>query len=425
MPPPGVARMHRPLSSFRIGPVSIWPLVRMLLAVAILSTLGVSLLLPKEENRHFIYLANAFIHGTFSVNNLPNTYHDKVLIANDIYLPLAPMPALLLMPFVGLLGLDFDELWLAYFFTASNVLFLRALLKRLAIPASLHRYLLALFLCGTIYLSALAVGRSWFLSHIIAVTFLLLAINETLSRQRPHLIGFWLGLAFLTRSPTIFALPFFVWMLKPNGSSLSEPRWLLAQGATMLLGLIIPLFFFFYYNSVRFNNPFETGYGQAIVGSSVLSDALKYGLFSPIHLPKNLYAFLLALPQAYPSFSASVLNFPYIYPSPWGMGLFFTTPAFCYIFGARQPERLVRAAWLAVGLVLVPLLFYYGVGWIQFGYRYALDLYPFVFILTVLGMTKHFNRIARLLIVLSIVINVWGAWWQMIGFRVLPPELLR
>jgi hypothetical protein len=399
--------------------------LRIALVTAIMATLIVSLRFDNIRNHYFGYLANALAHRSFSVNDLPAYYSDWVQQNGNVYLPLSPMPGIMLLPCASVLGLACDEIWLAYFFTAANVLAALILLKRLHIPKKHHRYLLALFFLGTIYLSALAMGRGWFLAHIIASTFLLFAILETLSRQRVVIIGAWLGLAFLTRAPTIFALPFFLWMLKPARVAWLNWRFWLAQGFQLALGALAPMLFFFDYNYSRFGNLFETGYAHAIVVNPVLTEALQQGLFSPVHLAKNLYALFLAMPQAYPSFSAPVLQFPYIYPSPWGMGIFFTTPAFVYALAANWRERLVRAAWLAVGLVLIPLVTYYGVGWIQFGYRYALDFYPFLFVLTALGITSHFDWKARALVVLSIVINIWGAWWQMVGFLALPMSLLK
>ena len=389
--------------------------IRVVLSIAVLTTLALSLLFGTDRNHYFGYLASAFAHRSFSVNDLPAYYADRVLQNGNIYLPLAPLPAILLLPFASVLGL-IDEVWLAYFFTAANVLAALVLLKRLRIPNARQRELLALFFCGTIYFSALVMGRSWFLAHIIATTFLLFALLEGLSRRRAGVIGAWLGLAFLTRAPAIFALPFFLWILKPARVAWLDLRFWFQQGFLLALGALVPMLFFFDYNYVRFGSLLETGYANAIVGSTVLTEALRFGLFSPVHLAKNLYALFLAMPQAYPSFSAPVLQFPYIYPSPWGMGIFFTTPAFVYVFAANRSEKLVRAAWLGIGLVLIPLVTYYGVGWMQFGYRYALDFYPFLFVLVALGMNSHFDWRARALICLSIVINIWGAWWQMTGF---------
>ncbi len=401
-----------------------WHLVRVSLTIAVLSTLAFSFFVPSQGTHHFAFLAGAFAHGSYSVNTLPSTYADKVVVGDNTFIPLAPMPGILLMPIAALLGPAFDELVFAYLFTAANILLLLALVRQLRVPARIKWTLLALFFCGTIYLSALAVGRSWFLSHIISTTFLLLAINETLSHRRSYLIGFWLGFAFLTRSPTVFSLPFFIWMLKPSDKPWFQPRRLISTVFQLSLGLAIPFLFFFDYNYSRFGNPLETGYGYAIVGSGTLANAMQQGLFNPAHLPKNLFAFLLAFPLPYPGYSAPVLTFPYVYPSPWGMGILFTTPAFVYALSADWRSRLARASLVAILLVFVPLAMYYGIGWIQFGYRYALDFYPFLFILAALGMSKD-SHLARILIVISIVINIWGAWWQIFGFPRLPPSLLR
>jgi hypothetical protein len=56
------------------------------------------------------------------------------------------------------------------------------------------------------------------------------------------------------------------------------------------------------------------------------------------------------------------------------------------------------------------------VGWAQFGYRYALDFMPFVWLLIVLALRQrqlsieHPNR-ALALIVIGVVVNLWGAYW--------------
>jgi hypothetical protein len=391
---------------------------RVILAVALLSTLAVGLFFFGRDYRYFTFLSNAFIHGTFSVNNLPTIYFDRVTVGSSTYLSLAPMPGILLVPLVSIFGTAFDEVVLAYPATAANILLMLLLLKRIGIAREMRQWLMVLFFCGTIYFSVFANGRSWLLAHIIAITFLLLAINEVLSRRRVPLIGLWLGLAFLTRSLTIFALPFFVLLLAPSGKS--RFRQIAPVGLKLAVGLAIPTAFFLYYNYARFGNPFETGYGLAQTGNGDLVAALKLGLFSVAHIPKNLYALLLAGPQPYPGFSAPALEFPYLYPSPWGLSIFLTTPAFVYAFAANWHERLVRASWLAVGLVLLPLMFYYGNGWVQFGYRYALDFYPFLFILTALGIAKNFDRRTRVLILVSVLINLWGALWEVLGYKIFP-----
>ena len=43
-------------------------------------------------------------------------------------------------------------------------------------------------------------------------------------------------------------------------------------------------------------------------------------------------------------------------------------------------------------LVLIPTLLYYGGGWLQFGYRYALDSIPFVWALCALAAARDEAR---------------------------------
>lgn len=381
--------------------------------------------LPRADREHFPYLAESLLQGAFTVNHIQTFHPDLVHWGENLYIPLAPMPAILLMPFVAVFGVSFDDRWLAILSALATCLVIWRVLQHLEVPRAIRKTCLILFFLGTIYLASLVEGRSWFLSHIVATLFMFLAIDEALSTRRALLIGIWGGLAFLTRSPTVFALPAFLYWLRPAETRWSDMRWLGQTSVRLAFGYTVAFFFFGYYNYARFGSVFETGYGLASVATPTLFEAMSFGLFSPIHLAKNIYSFLLAMPQAYPSFNAPVLEFPYLYPSPWGMGLFFTTPAFICIFSPSWRDRVVRGAWLGALLVLIPLVFYYGVGWIQFGYRYALDLYPFLFVLVALGFKTRPRRFLNALVGVCVAINVWGAWWQAIGFFSLPFNLLK
>ncbi len=406
----------------------------------VLTTLVLALIIFRAgagapATNHFSFLANAFLHGTFSVGPLPDSYADWIAVGDQVYLPMGPAPAMLLMPFVALFGITFDELWLSLLVTLLNFWVLRMILRRIGIDdAAKQKWLLALFFVGTIYLAALILGRSWFLAHLCATLFLLLAINETLRGGSMLLTGLLLGLAFLTRQTTVFALPFFLLLLGPDPQQVSTgpeegagvrawtrhlaSRAFLTRALALGAGLGVPLLFFFYYNYARFGNILDTGYARAVPGAAVLREAMSYGLFSLAHVPKNLYMLFLAPPQPVPSSQSPVLQFPWILPSRWGMGILFTTPAFVYALWADRSRRLVQAAWFAVLAILPFLLTYYGVGFDQFGYRYAMDFYPFLFILTALGIVSRFNSTAKVWMIISILVNIWGAWCVLFGWHV-------
>lgn len=386
--------------------------LRIVIATALLSLLAIRSLGGAPATNHFTFLANAFLHGTFSVGTLPDSYADTITVGNQTFLPLGPAPAMLLIPFVSLFGVAFDEFWLALLLTLVNVWLMDLVLQQIGVgDKQKRRWLLLLFFLGTIYLAAMVLGRSWFLAHIGTTTFLLLAIYLSLRGKAPVLIGLLLGMSFLTRSTTGLALLFFLILAAHRGG---RPR-LMRDAFWSGVGLVGPMAFFLIYNYVRFGSLFETGYASALPGAPVLRTALSYGLFSPVHIPKNLYMLFLSPPQPVPNIDAPAYQFPWILPSRWGMGIFFTTPAFVYAFVANHRSRVVQAAWVVIIAILPFLLTYYGVGYDQFGYRYAMDFYPFLFILTALGINSRWNSFAKTLIVVSVFVSVWGAWCALFG----------
>ena len=63
-----------------------------------------------------------------------------------------------------------------------------------------------------------------------------------------------------------------------------------------------------------------------------------------------------------------------------------------------------------VGLIAVaiPIVTYWSVGWIQFGYRYSLDFLPFLAILVASGMRHRLDGLKIAVIALSCGVNLWG-----------------
>jgi hypothetical protein len=91
------------------------------------------------------------------------------------------------------------------------------------------------------------------------------------------------------------------------------------------------------------------------------------------------------------------------------MGIFFASPALLFAFRADFRRRVVKACWLGVASIMLPLITYYGIGYVQFGYRYALDFMPFLILLTAFGLPDPMTNRARALVATSVVINMWGA----------------
>ena len=121
---------------------------------------------------------------------------------------------------------------------------------------------------------------------------------------------------------------------------------------------------------------------------------------------------------------ARIADFPFFRPDGLGMSIFITSPGLLY--AVRAPWRASRTWWLAGAalLVLIPTLLYYGGGWLQYGYRYALDSIPFVWALCALAAARDEERRAsvglggpaigvgwRLLIILGVIVGLGGVYW--------------
>jgi hypothetical protein len=369
----------------------------------------------------YVFLARRLAQGRLDVDNLSVGYGDYVAWHGHKYLPLGPLPAVFLLPMLPLINAGMPLALVGYAFTAVNAFIFNRILTLAGITDERRYWATLLYFAGTPYLSVVLVGISTYYAHVVATTFLLLAISEVLGKSRLFLVGFFLGLAGASRLTEIFTLPFFIWMAARSstqagqGSGLESPAMemrpaeLRVRFAKLLCGLAVPLIVLCAYNYARFGSINETGFGLSVLYTGVLEKARAAGLFSVVHIPKNAFMMLLQGPQAAGGDSTAVLRFPYVEPSRWGMGLFFTSPALLYVFRARLDEKLVKACWLGILTVLIPILTYYGIGYVQFGYRYALDFMPFLALLAARGFPLPMTNRARALVAISVLVNIWGA----------------
>ncbi|MEO8285323.1 MAG: hypothetical protein ABI670_02680 [Chloroflexota bacterium] len=376
--------------------------------------------LPVVNGDHYVYLAEHFVRGELSVNDMEG-YADVVTFQGNKYLPFGPVPALVLIPFLPLMYLfgTREEVWAGIVLTLFNYYLLARILKQIGVIGERRKWALLLFFGGTVYYSMAVVAAAWHFAHIVGTTCILLAISEALGKKRMLVVGLLVGLAEATRFDLLFALPFFVWVIwhesnqAQNNNGIRRYLSVAAFGryAALVAGLAIPMILLAAYNYARFGSPIETGYSMAAVASPLLVTAHEYGFYSLVHIPKNLFTLLLQGPMPFPAEDAAVLQPPYIQPSPWGMSIFLTSPAIVYAFRAKWKEPFVRACWLTILTISATLITYYWTGFVQFGYRYALDFMPFLIMIVALGLPKPMTNLSRALILASVLVNIWGAIW--------------
>jgi hypothetical protein len=359
----------------------------------------------------FFYLADAFLHG--------RTWLDVALGPNDVipdgakfYVPFAPFPAIVLMPLVAIVGPVTADQWesgINALLAASVVGLGWWLLGRIGVQKIADRARLVILLGFSTQIWWVTTrGGVWHTGHLIATILTLLCLIELFGRRRVVLIGLMAGAAFLTRAPVAFALPLYALLLA--GDRVWEPRqWPWKSWFALAAGFAPAVVFFLWYNAARFGTPFESGYALATL-PPWLEAQRQLGLFSIAHIPMNLN-YLFFHP---PSLSTT---FPFLRPDGLGMSIFLTSPGLLYAI--RAPWRDQRTWWLAGAAVavLIPTLLYYGGGWLQYGYRYALDSIPFVWVLCGMAAVRdeqnggEMGWIWRILIGFGLIVGVLGVYW--------------
>lgn len=337
---------------------------------------------------HFIYLADAFLHGHLYIDvNLT----EVIPRSGHYFVVYPPMPAILLIPFVAIFGTNFYQPFLSILLGAVNVSLTYTVILRLFNNIKLSLWVSILYAFGTMQWYHAEVGSSWYVAHIVALFFLWLALLETVTKQRLFLIGLFIGGAYLARLPSILSVIFVLIYLRRNFLNIRNL-------SLFSLGLAPAILFNGIYNFLRWGTVFDVGY---ILLPIFNEPWYRYGLFSFRYLPLHLKEVLTALP----AFSK---NPPFMIPSIYVMALWFVTPAFLLILKAKFKTKLALASLIAAAVIALPDLMHGNNGSTQFGFRFALDFMPFLLLLTASGLQNNFSWHAKLLLILSILINLWG-----------------
>lgn len=356
----------------------------------------------------FYYLADAFLHGRLWLE-APLFPMDSVMVGERTYLPFGPLVSIVLLPLVALLGPAGGSAYepVVNALMASGCLALVAvLLGRVARLNATDQFWLVVFFGFSTPLWWLVLnGGVWHEAQILATLITLAFLVEAFGGRRPLLLGAMLGAAFLCRAPVILALPFAAWVVGHDvGDRGLRLRRIAAVAVAAAPGVAIAL----WYNAARFGSPFESGYGLAAIPDFLAAQRAQ-GLFSLAHVPMNLDYLLWHLPQLR-------LAPAFIVPDGFGMSIALTSPALILAVRAdwRSRETLVLAGTCL--LVLIPSLLYYGGGWFQFGYRYALDSLPFSIPILARAVERSGLRAWGIaLIVCGCAVNAAGVLWAHFG----------
>ncbi len=346
--------------------------------------------------RHFVYMADAFLAGRVHLVGVPDYYHDVIVYQGRTYAPFPPVPALLLMPAVAVAGERTDQGRIGQGLAALAAAFFVAALRRWSIPRPVRLFCAAALAFGSVLWPASAIGTSWFFAQEVVVLATALLAWELGGAARPAVLAAALAGAWLTRLTLLPALPVLALWIWTRHRRIAAVALYLAVSAAGLVGYML-------YNVARFGDPLQSGYRLLSLAAVNAQTVAAGGFFNLRYVPEHLYGMFVRAPELIP-------QVPYLRPSPWGMALLFTSPlALRLAFPAQRPPWLW---WGAVILsIALPMLTFFSVGWVQFGYRYSLDWWIFLLVLLAFALGERPRGIDYALLTLSIGMNALGVYW--------------
>lgn len=398
--------------------------------------------LETSPDNHYAHLAQGFLDGSLALPGRPPGTNDWACYDTQLrgpcppgfffpgaepgrykwYVSFPPFPAVVMLPIVAVAGVDAPDRLFWALIAALGPMLLFLTLRRLREDGVSERsqrddlLLTLLFAFGSVFFFVAVQGTVWFAAHVVATSLLCLYLHFGLGARRPVLAGLMLGLCFLTRPTTallavLMALEIVRVAQRERAADAASPDggWQLLRnvdwpralrlGALFSAPILLCGLLAMWMNQARFDDPFEFGHSFLQIGWRGRIE--KWGLFNYHFVGRNLAIFTSSLPWL----SA---NAPHLTISRHGLALWVTTPALFLLLSPVRITPVLKALTLAVIPVIVLNLMYQNSGWVQFGYRFALDYMPLLFVMLALG-GRRFGKRFIALGVIAIAINTFGA----------------
>jgi hypothetical protein len=349
-------------------------------------------------------IASALIHGELGLSEPPPPHLNEMVPHNDRYYSVFPLGSVLtMMPFalLGELGLisHFPGFFIAALLAAAASMLLFSLSAKYG-DSRQRRMVLTLFpIFGSCMWANLAFAGAWQIALGAAVVGQLAALYFILIKPSPALAGFFFAMAFGNRTEIILLAPIFIYLVYRRESDEAARRHAVARFIAIPMALGIATLA---YNYARFGSVFDFGYARI---PGVLEEPwYQHGIFSIHAIPGNIQAMLFETWRR-------VESFPYLVPTGFGGSIFLSSPYLIYLFrrGSRD-ARLKTLSWCAIGLLTLVLWCHGNPGGWQFSYRYAIELFPWIFLILLETSPKRVTPMEVFLLGASIAINAYGTY---------------
>jgi len=391
---------------------------------------------PQEYYDYTFRVADNMLRGAIAFHEKPPGWLNEFVPFEHYWYSVFPLGSVLTMipfAFFKLVGVikDMPSSFIAALTAGAICWFLLKISAHYDLEKGKRILLAGGILFGTWMWTNLTMAGAWQLALGFAMLGELGAIYFTVYNRRPILAGLFFALAFGNRTEILLTAPVFMFLLfkfqvpsskfqvpaedlktKNSKQDIDENEkttkklgtWNLELGTLagfcavpFVLGVSTLI-----YNYIRFHS--FTDFGYARIPGVLDEPWYRYGIFSIWYIPLNVKEMLIT-PWRWLS------AFPYFVPSGFGGAIWGSSPflIFLFRFGARD-KILKYTAWAAI-IVLTFLLWTHGNpgGW-QFGYRYAMILLPWMFIILLENSPRKIAWYEWLAYITSFIVNLYATY---------------
>lgn len=355
----------------------------------------------KGHDDVLVILASQFLKWKVTLPTIGLPSRDIANYYSNFYVYFGPLSSLILMPFVFVFGKSFPQISLGIFSLAASFVSVYLICRTQKFQKLDSLWLAVFFTFSTVLFPSSIINITAYQVEALGVPFVLLSLWAYFSKKHNLLIGLFLGLAVLTRFTLMLALSFYF-------IEIFYKRLSIKQFVFILIPVVLALGLLGAYNTRRFHSFSETGYNYSTTKADLPIGAnFKFGDKSIVHIPANLYSFLMLSPEPLKAQDSGLaLRFPYFKFNPWGVAIWFTSPLFLLLITKFKKGKYTVSSAAAALLLSVPVFLWYSIGYAQIGYRYALDFLPFLFLLLLPSLSPKLTKTAITLIIIGVIIGM-------------------
>lgn len=386
---------------------------------------------PQDYYDYTFRVADNFLRGAIGFTEKPPSWLNEFVPFDDNWYSVFPLGSVLTMiPFAFFKLVGAIKVMPAAFIAALTASGICYFLLKISdfYEHNFHKKLLMIagILFGTWMWTNETFGGAWQFALGFAMLGTLGAIYFTVYKRNPLLAGLCFALAFGNRTEIILTAPIFFALLWRNfgGEEANrrkredEPKPkdqipktdLQIQNSNskvqnlakfclvpFILGILTLT-----YNYLRFDS--FTDFGYARIPGVLDEPWYQHGIFSIWYIPDQAFQMLFKL-------WVRKAEFPYLVPDGFSASILWSSPfiLFVFRFGARD-KILKYTSWFAVILLTFLLWMHGNAGGWQFGYRYAIILLPWFFVILLENSPKKITPLELVAYTISILLNLYATY---------------